>query len=73
MDGTFSDVTAEAGVAGGGWSASAGLLDYDNDGKLDLFVTRYLEWDAKHSKPCGVTYVSTAPRGISPGHQHSLS
>ena len=27
---------------GGGWSTSAGFVDYDNDGHLDLFVTRYL-------------------------------
>src|SRR5262249_9038496 len=35
-NGTFTDVTSRAGVAGGGWSASAGFFDYDNDGKLDL-------------------------------------
>src|ERR1700726_825757 len=34
-DGTFTDVTAKAGVSGGGWSVSAGFFDYDNDGKLD--------------------------------------
>src|ERR1700676_3398425 len=51
-DGTFTDVTAKAGVAAGGWSVSAGFLDYDNDGKLDLFVTRYLDWDTKKSKTC---------------------
>ena len=33
-----------ARVGAGGWSASAGFFDYDNDGRLDLFVTRYLEW-----------------------------
>ncbi len=27
-DGTFTDVTAKAGVAGGGWSVSAGFFDY---------------------------------------------
>src|SRR6202521_4323772 len=48
-DGTFTDVTAKAGVAASGWSVSAGFLDYDNDGELDLFVTRYMEWDTKHS------------------------
>src|SRR5436190_24271622 len=37
-DGTFTDVTKRAGVVGGGWSASAGFFDYDNDGNLDLFV-----------------------------------
>jgi enediyne biosynthesis protein E4 len=52
-DGTFTDVTAKAGVAGGVWSVSTGFFDYDNDGKLDLFVTRYMEWDTRHSKDCG--------------------
>ena len=60
-DGTFSDVTAEAGVAAGGWSVSAGFLDYDNDGKLDLFVTRYMEWDTKHSKTCGGEWHTYCP------------
>src|SRR5713226_5495807 len=33
-NGTFTDVTAKAGVAGGGWSVSAGFFDFDNDGHL---------------------------------------
>jgi len=52
-NGTFTDVTAKAGVAAGSWSVSAGFLDYDNDGKLDLFVTRYLDWSVGRSKTCG--------------------
>jgi enediyne biosynthesis protein E4 len=60
-DGTFTDVTAKAGVAAGGWSVSAGFFDYDNDGKLDLFVTRYLDWDTKHSKDCGGNYHTYCP------------
>ncbi len=61
-NGTFSDVTAQAGVAASGWSTSAGFFDFDNDGKLDLFVARYVEWgfDDKHvcgeSKPGGRAY-----------------
>jgi len=43
--GTFTDVTKKAGVGGGGWSTSAGWIDYDRDGRLDLFVGRYVEWD----------------------------
>src|SRR6267378_1987289 len=39
-DGTFTDVTQKAGVSAGGWSVSAGFFDFDNDGHLDLFVTR---------------------------------
>jgi hypothetical protein len=60
-DGTFTDVTAKAGVAAGGWSVSAGFFDYDNDGKLDLFVTRYMEWDTKHSKTCGAEWRTYCP------------
>jgi hypothetical protein len=60
-DGTFTDVTAKAGVAAGGWSVSAGFFDYDNDGKLDLFVTRYMEWDTKRSKSCGGDWRTYCP------------
>jgi hypothetical protein len=60
-NGTFTDVTAKAGVAAGGWSVSAGFFDYDNDGKLDLFVTRYMEWDTKHSKTCGGEWHTYCP------------
>src|SRR5262249_29415594 len=41
-NGTFTDVTKEAGGAGGGWGLSAALLAYDNDGGLHLFVSPYL-------------------------------
>lgn len=42
----FTDVTALAGVGGGdeSWSTSAGFLDYDRDGDLDLFVCNYVTW-----------------------------
>ena len=52
-DGTFSDVTARAGVGASGWSTSAGFFDADNDGKLDLFVTRYVEWTFENNRFCG--------------------
>lgn len=34
----FTDVTREAGVAGGGYSMGAAAADYNNDGHTDLFV-----------------------------------
>ena len=40
-DGTFSDVTLEAGVPGTGYSLGCVWGDYDNDGFPDLFVTQY--------------------------------
>jgi len=52
-DGTFTDVTAKAGVAGGNWCSSAAWLDYDKDGWLDLFVVHYLDYDIKNAPYCG--------------------
>src|SRR6202167_5167934 len=53
-DGTFTDVTAKAGVADeGNWSTSAGWFDYDKDGYLDLLVTNYIEWSPKNNLWCG--------------------
>jgi hypothetical protein len=53
-NGTFTDVTAKAGVADeGGWSTSAGWFDYDKDGWLDLVVTNYIDWSPKNNLWCG--------------------
>ncbi len=53
-NGTFTDVTAKAGVADeGGWSTSAAWLDYDHDGYLDLVVLNYIEWSARNNFWCG--------------------
>lgn len=38
-DGTFTDVTKEAGIARTGWGAGCCVGDFDNDGWDDLFVT----------------------------------
>jgi enediyne biosynthesis protein E4 len=40
-DGTFTDVTEKAGVAGGTFGMGATVGDYDNDGFPDLYVTAY--------------------------------
>jgi hypothetical protein len=40
-DGTFKDVSKEAGLTRRGWAMGVAVADYDNDGKLDLFVTGY--------------------------------
>src|SRR4029077_7287749 len=41
VDGTFKDITKEAGLTRKGWGMGVAVADYDNDGKLDLFVTGY--------------------------------
>ncbi|HVO11382.1 MAG TPA: CRTAC1 family protein [Vicinamibacteria bacterium] len=62
-DGTFSDVSERAGLNkadpqyGTLWSVAAAFFDYDNDGKLDLFVSNYCVWDPKTEPLCG-------PRGM---------
>ncbi len=53
-DGTFTDVTAKAGVADEGqWSTSAAWVDFDKDGWVDLVVLNYLDWNPKNNLWCG--------------------
>ncbi len=44
-DGTFTDVTIEAGLSNPAWSTSAAFFDYDRDGWLDLIVVSYVDYD----------------------------
>jgi hypothetical protein len=53
-DGTFTDVTAKAGVANSGrWGSSAAWFDYDNDGRLDLVIANYVDWSPENNYWCG--------------------
>jgi hypothetical protein len=64
-DGTFTDVTAKAGVGGSlagkgkGWSVTAGWFDYNNDGRLDLLVINYLDYDVKTAAHCSTKKLPT--------------
>ena len=40
-DGTFTDVTDKAGVAGGKFGMGVAAADFDGDGNIDLYVTNY--------------------------------
>jgi hypothetical protein len=44
-NGTFTDVTREAGLANPAWATSAAFFDYDHDGWLDLVVVNYVDYD----------------------------
>jgi hypothetical protein len=46
-DGTFTDVSEKAHVAGSGkaWGTGCAFVDYDRDGKLDLMVANYVDFD----------------------------
>jgi len=58
-DGTFSDVTEAAGLApsdpkyGTLWAVAAAFVDYDRDGRLDIFVSNYCVWDPATEPLCG--------------------
>jgi hypothetical protein len=61
-NGTFEDVTARAGLETARdkpWSISAGWFDYDNDGRLDLFVVNYCVWSPAKDPPCTTGGVRT--------------
>src|SRR5690348_11799018 len=47
-NGTFTDVSEKAGVAGNGrnWGTGCAFVDYDRDGKLDLMVANYVDYDS---------------------------
>ena len=40
-DGTFTDVTAKAGLTRSGWFCGVTAADFNNDGHVDLFITGY--------------------------------
>lgn len=58
-NGTFTDVSEKAGVSGSPkrWNTGCAFVDYDRDGKLDLFVANYIDMDlatapVPESGPC---------------------
>jgi enediyne biosynthesis protein E4 len=55
VGGTFEEVADRAGVAGNGrtWGSGCAFVDYDRDGRLDLFVADYADFDLLHAPPPG--------------------
>jgi hypothetical protein len=57
-NGTFTEVTEQAGVANvGRWAAGAAWLDIDRDGRLDLIVTNYAQFSFDDEKKCSINGV----------------
>lgn len=52
-NGTFTDVTDKLGVATPNWSTCAVWFDYDNDAKLDLFVSSFVDYSSNGKIFCG--------------------
>jgi len=73
-DGTFTEVGRKARVAGDAalWSTGCAFVDYDRDGKLDLFVTHYVDFSLATAKDPGSNpycvyrglAVNCGPRGL---------
>jgi enediyne biosynthesis protein E4 len=75
-NGTFTDVTKEAGLLQDRlrWNAGCTFLDYDKDGRLDLFVGNYIDLDLKTTptpEDANCTYkgivVACGPPGLEGG------
>ena len=66
-DGTFTDVTEKAGVAGHSYGMGAVAGDYDNDGHADLYVTNYGNNILYHNNGDGTFSDVTEQAGVAGG------
>ncbi len=63
-DGTFTDVTAKAGLLRTGWGQGVCAGDYDNDGHEDLFVTYWGDCSLYHNNGDGTFTDVAAKSGV---------
>ena len=64
-DGTFLDVTSEAGISGGGlFAMGTAVADYDNDGDVDLYLTGYPRSILLRNNGDGTFTDATAPAAV---------
>jgi len=64
-DGTFTDVTEKAGVAGSGYGMGVAIGDYDNDGRPDIFVANVNGNQLFHNNGDGTFTDVTQKAGVS--------
>ena len=67
-DGTFTDVTTQAGVGGKGFGMGVTVGDYDNDGYEDIFVTNWNSSILYHNNGDGTFTDVTAKAGVENPH-----
>jgi hypothetical protein len=63
-DGTFTDVTVQAGLGGAHYSLGCAAADYDNDGFVDLLVLNYGQNELFHNNGDGTFTDVTAKAGL---------
>lgn len=63
-DGTFTDVTEKAGVAGNAYGMGAAVGDYDGDGLPDIYLTQYPHSILYHNNGDGTFTDVTAKAGV---------
>ncbi len=63
-DGTFTDVTVKAGVAGAGYGMGVAIGDYDNDGHPDIFLANVTGNQLFHNNGDGTFTDVTAKAGV---------
>jgi hypothetical protein len=51
-DGTFVEVSSEAGLDDRLWSSAAAWGDLNGDGHLDLYVAHYVDWSMENNPEC---------------------
>jgi enediyne biosynthesis protein E4 len=66
-DGTFTDVTEQAGVKGHSFGMGVAVGDYDNDGNPDIYVTNYGENILYHNNGDGTFTDVTKKAGVPGG------
>ena len=64
-NGTFTDVTEKAGVAGAGYGMGVAIGDYDNDGRPDIFVANVTGNQLFHNNGDGTFTDVTEKAGLS--------
>jgi hypothetical protein len=67
-DGTFTDVTAQAGVAGKDFAMGVTVGDYDNDGYEDIYVTNWNSAILYHNNGDGTFTDVTQKAGVENKH-----
>ena len=67
-DGTFTDVTAQAGVPGKGFAMGVTAGDYDNDGYEDLYITNWSSAILYHNNGDGTFTDVTEKAGVQNNH-----